>query len=101
MPSLPDMDSPSEYKKVAGKISSGVKALTGGGGNSGGGGGAGGDVPQPSGATTSWSPTAISVPSYKKGGRVRKTGLAKLHRGERVLNKRQEKRYEKSAGGKR
>jgi len=30
-----------------------------------------------------------SIRSYKKGGAVRKTGLALLHKGERVLNKRQ------------
>lgn len=52
-------------------------------------------------STVPYEPSRIDIPSYKKGGRVRKTGLAKLHRGERVLNKRQEKRYEKSAGGKR
>jgi hypothetical protein len=38
------------------------------------------------------------VPSYKKGGKVRKTGLARLHKGERVLNKRQAKQYKKSRG---
>ena len=34
-----------------------------------------------------------SFDSYKKGGRVKKTGLAKLHKGERVLTKSQAKRY--------
>jgi hypothetical protein len=38
------------------------------------------------------------VPSYKKGGKVRKTGLARLHKGERVLNKSQAKRYSKTRG---
>ena len=38
------------------------------------------------------------VPSYKKGGKVRKTGLARLHKGERVLNKSQAKRYSKKRG---
>lgn len=38
------------------------------------------------------------VPSYKKGGKVRKTGLARLHKGERVLNKLQAKRYSKKRG---
>jgi len=33
------------------------------------------------------------VPSYKRGGRVRKTGLAKLHKGEKVLTKGQAKRF--------
>ena len=30
-----------------------------------------------------------SMPSYKRGGKVKKTGPAKLHKGERVLTKRQ------------
>ena len=38
------------------------------------------------------------VPSYKKGGKVRKTGLARLHKGERVLNKSQAKRYSRKRG---
>jgi hypothetical protein len=29
---------------------------------------------------------AVNMPSYKKGGRVRKTGPARLHKGEVVLN---------------
>ena len=32
-------------------------------------------------------------PSYKRGGRVKKTGLARLHKGERVLTTRQAKRF--------
>jgi hypothetical protein len=31
--------------------------------------------------------------SYKRGGRVKKTSVAKLHKGERVLTKRQAKRF--------
>jgi len=31
--------------------------------------------------------------SYKRGGKVRKTGAAYLHKGERVLTKRQAKRW--------
>lgn len=31
------------------------------------------------------------MPSYKRGGKVKKTGPAKLHKGERVLTKRQAK----------
>ncbi len=31
--------------------------------------------------------------SYKKGGPVKKTGLAKLHKGERVLTVKQAKKY--------
>ncbi len=33
------------------------------------------------------APTSTKVPSYKKGGMVRKTGLARLHKGERVVPK--------------
>jgi len=29
---------------------------------------------------------AVSMPSYKKGGKVKKTGPARLHKGEVVLN---------------
>ena len=36
--------------------------------------------------------------SFKKGGKVKKTGLAKVHKGERVLTKKQNKRYMKSRG---
>jgi hypothetical protein len=32
---------------------------------------------------------------FKRGGKVKRTGLAKVHRGERVLTKRQSKRYTK------
>ncbi len=31
-------------------------------------------------------------PSYKRGGKVKKTGLAKVHRGERILTKSQQKK---------
>lgn len=30
---------------------------------------------------------------FKKGGRVRKTGLAKVHKGERVLTRKQARKY--------
>ena len=56
------------------------------------GGSGGGSSSDEMGAETS------GVPSYKKGGKVRKTGLARLHKGERVLNKRQAKRYSKKRG---
>jgi hypothetical protein len=45
-----------------------------------------------------------TVPSYKKGGIVKKTGLANLHKGERVVPKKDVKRTEKTMkkyGGKR
>lgn len=33
--------------------------------------------------------------SYKKGGKVKKTGIYRLHKGERVLNRKQTKRVER------
>ena len=36
-----------------------------------------------------------SVGSYKKGGKIKKTGMAKVHKGERVLNTSQTKKFEK------
>jgi len=41
---------------------------------------------------------AEPLPSYKRGGKVRKTGLARVHRGERVLTKKQAKRYRRGRG---
>jgi hypothetical protein len=38
--------------------------------------------------------------SFKKGGKVRKTGHYKLHKGERVLNKRQTRKFAKRFGRK-
>ena len=32
-----------------------------------------------------------SPPSFKRGGMVKKTGMAKVHKGERVLTKKQQK----------
>lgn len=32
---------------------------------------------------------------YKRGGKVKRTGMARVHRGERVLTKKQAKKYEK------
>jgi len=31
-------------------------------------------------------------PVYKRGGKVKKTGMAKVHRGERVLTKKQQRK---------
>jgi hypothetical protein len=39
-----------------------------------------------------------AVASYKKGGKVRKTGLAKLHKGEQVLKHSTAKKYRKRQG---
>jgi hypothetical protein len=36
--------------------------------------------------------------SFKKGGKVKKTGLAKLHEGERVLTRKQAKKYGQKKG---
>lgn len=41
------------------------------------------------------------VPEFKRGGKVRKTGLARVHKGERVLTKRQSKQYRKRGGKRR
>lgn len=38
------------------------------------------------------------MPEYKKGGMVKKTGPAKLHKGERVLTKSQTKKYSMRKG---
>ena len=38
------------------------------------------------------------VPGYKRGGFVRKTGLAVVHKGERVLNRKQAKSYSRPSG---
>lgn len=39
------------------------------------------------------TPQTANPPSYKRGGRVKKGGTAKVHRGEKVLTKRQAKRF--------
>lgn len=46
-------------------------------------------------------PQNPDVPEFKKGGKVRKTGLAKVHKGEQVLNSRQAKQWRKHGGKKR
>lgn len=38
----------------------------------------------------------VSYGSYKRGGKVRKTGLARVHRGERVIPRKKVKRVEKA-----
>ena len=38
--------------------------------------------------------------SYKKGGKVRKTGKAQVHKGERVLNRKQTRKYERKRSSK-
>ena len=37
----------------------------------------------------------FNVPEFKNGGLVKKTGLAKVHKGERVLSVKQKAKYEK------
>lgn len=39
--------------------------------------------------------------SYSKGGKVKRSGRAKVHKGERVLTKKQTRKYEKKRGSKR
>jgi len=39
--------------------------------------------------------------NYKRGGKVKRTGLAKVHKGERVLTRAQAKRYKRRGGSKR
>lgn len=41
-----------------------------------------------------------SLKSYKKGGRVRRTGPAMLHKGERVLTRKEARTYAKKRGKK-
>jgi hypothetical protein len=49
-----------------------------------------------SGAAQTPAEAGATGDSYARGGKVRKTGLAKLHKGERVLTKVQAKRYRKT-----
>jgi hypothetical protein len=44
-------------------------------------------------SASSGGSSASDIASYKRGGRVRKTGKAKLHKGEKVLTRRQARRY--------
>lgn len=39
----------------------------------------------------------LSAGSFKRGGKVKKTGLAKVHKGERVLTKKQAEKLAKKA----
>ena len=50
--------------------------------------------------TTSDKQTLNPTPSYKRGGKVRKTGVARLHKGELVLTAAQAKGYGKSGNKK-
>lgn len=49
---------------------------------------------------TDSSSSSMGLASYKKGGKVERTGPAKLHKGERVLNRKQTKKYDRKRGGK-
>ena len=44
---------------------------------------------------------AADPPSYKRGGKVKKGGRAKVHKGETVLTAKQSKKYAKMKRGKR
>lgn len=39
------------------------------------------------------------IPSYRKGGKVKRTGLARVHKGERVLTRKQTRKYKSRGGG--
>lgn len=41
--------------------------------------------------------TPVNLPSYRHGGKVRKTGLARLHKGEKVIPRGKVKKVEKAA----
>ena len=45
-------------------------------------------------------PGAAEPRTFKKGGKVKRTGVAKVHKGERVLTKGQAKQYAKKSGRK-
>jgi hypothetical protein len=45
--------------------------------------------------------TVAEPDSYKRGGKVRKTGKAKVHKGERVLTGKQNREYERKLRSKR
>jgi|SRR6516225_3286461 hypothetical protein len=46
--------------------------------------------------------SALADPSaYKRGGKVKKSGRARVHKGERVLTKKQDQKYRKVMRGKR
>ncbi len=38
--------------------------------------------------------SGAKIPKYKKGGKVKKTGMAMVHKGERVLTKKQAKKFD-------
>ena len=46
------------------------------------------------------SPAPTIDDSYHKGGRVKRTGPARLKRGERVLTKKQARKYDRKRGSK-
>jgi hypothetical protein len=54
--------------------------------------GTGGGSKPSSGGFTDNAGMSDTIGSFKRGGLVKKTGLAKVHKGERVLTKRQQKR---------
>lgn len=48
-------------------------------------------------ARKAYSPLNRLIGGFKKGGKVKKTGAYKLHKGERVLNKKQSKKFNAGA----
>lgn len=49
-------------------------------------------------ALESDSAPTMGLASYKHGGKVKRTGPARLHKGERVLNRKQARKYEHKRG---
>lgn len=48
----------------------------------------------------SYGGTAPDTDSYKRGGKVKRTGMAKVHKGERVLTTKQSRKYAGKRGRK-
>lgn len=71
---MPDDKPESEMSKVGGRAKSASKGL--------------------SGLANSQTPTP-QLASFKRGGKVKRTGPAKLEKGERVLTKKQSRKYSK------
>jgi hypothetical protein len=55
-------------------------------------------TPKPTSAPSPSTTTPPNVQSYAKGGQVKRTGLALVHKGERVLTRKQERKYNRVSG---
>lgn len=69
--------------------------------SNGGGGGLIGAIKRRSSGNSNTASTSTSADpdNYKRGGLVKKTGMAKVHKGEKVLTKKQTKRYRTKGSG--